>query len=339
MSESQISARARHPAKRLFLIAAKLGVTGVLAWYLLREVDLEKSGHHLAGFDAGWGILALLVVALLFFVAAARWLIYVRALHIPLNIGAAFRLLLIGQFFGQISPAGVSGDAMRVWLLARRGVAVGLGASSVVLERLTGLIAILILIAVLLPLTFSYVDESWERLAIVFLLAIAAAGITVIVGLSFVPRLITRWRAVAVISKLADVASEARRAGLMLKPALSVFLLSIFMHPLAVLAVYLLARGLGIEITPLACLALVPVVLLLSTLPISMAGWGVRENAMVTALAFAGVESSEALALSILFGLTLLTLSLGGAIMWLARGRSESRPRMRKESGTEAALQ
>lgn len=338
MSSAQISASSKYPVKRLLLIAAKLAVTGVLVWYLLGEVDLRKSGQHLAGFDVGWGALALLVVALLFLVAALRWHIYARALNISLGIGVAFRLYLIGQFFGQILPAGVGGDAVRVWLLARRGVAVGPSVSSVVLERLTGLLGILILIAVLLPLTFTYVDESWERLAIVLLLAIAAAGISAIVGLSFVPRLITKWRQVAMISKLADVASEARRAGLMPKPALSVLALSLFMHLLAVLTVYILAQGLDMEITPLACLALVPVVLLLSTLPISVAGWGVRENVMVAALAFAGAESSEALALSILFGLALLALSLVGAVVWLIQGRADSRRPMSNKKGSEAAL-
>ena len=339
MSSAQISASSKYSVKRLILIAAKLAVIGVLVWVLLREVDLQKSGQHLAGFDVGWGALALAVVALLLLVAALRWHIYARALNISLPIGTAYRLYLIGQFFGQILPAGVGGDAVRVWLLTRRGVAVGPGVSSVVLERLTGLLGILILIAVLLPLTFSYVDESWERWAIVLLLAIAAAGISVVIGLSFVPHLITKWRQVAVISKLADVADEARRAGLMLKPALSVLLLSLLMHLLAVLAVYILAQGLEMEITPVACLALVPVVLLLSTLPISVAGWGVRENVMVAALAFAGAESSEALALSVLFGLALLALSLLGGVIWLVQGRGELRPPIGDKNGTEAALQ
>jgi len=338
MSSAQISASSKYSVKRLFLIAAKLAVTGGLVWYLLGEVDLHKSGQHLADFDTGWGVLALFMVALLFLVAALRWHIYARALNISLSIGVAFRLYLIGQFFGQILPAGVGGDAVRVWLLARRGVAIGPGVSSVVLERLTGLLGILILIAVLLPLTFTYVDESWERFAIVLLLSIAAAGISVVVGLSFIPHLITRWRQVAMISKLADVASEARRAGLMPKPTLSVLALSLAMHLLAVLSIYLLAQGLNMEITLLACLALVPVVLLLSTMPISVAGWGVRENVMVAALAFAGAESSEALALSILFGLALLALSLVGAVMWLIRGRIDPRRPMSDKKSTEAAL-
>ena len=106
MSSAQITARSKYSVKRLFLIAAKLAVTGVLIWYLLREVDLQKSGEHLAGFDVGWGVLALAVVALLLLVAALRWHIYARALNISLSIGTAFRLYLIGQFFGQILPAG-----------------------------------------------------------------------------------------------------------------------------------------------------------------------------------------------------------------------------------------
>jgi hypothetical protein len=92
------------------------------------------------------------------------------------------------------------------------------------------------------------------------------------------------------------------------------------------------------EIAPLACLALVPVVLLLSTLPISVAGWGVRETVMVSALGFAGAESSEAFALSILFGLALLALSLVGAIMWLVQGRSQARRPLGDKKGSEAAL-
>ncbi len=110
MASAQISASSKYSVKRFVMIAAKLAVTGGLVWYLVREVDLDESGEHLAGFDAGLGIVALLVVALLFLIAALRWHIYAQALNISLNVGTAFRLYLIGQFFGQILPAGVGGD-------------------------------------------------------------------------------------------------------------------------------------------------------------------------------------------------------------------------------------
>lgn len=340
MASEQITASSKYSVKRLVMIAAKLAVTGVLIWYLLGKVDLAKSGEHLASFDVGWGLLTLLALASIFLIASVRWQIYARALKIPLGTSVAFRIYLISQFLGQALPAGIGNDAVRVWLLARRGNAVGPSASSVVLERLTGLIGNIILIAAMLPLTFTYIDDTSIRLIVILVVAICAVGISAIFGVSFLPRIIAKWRSVAIISRLADVASEARRTGFMLKPTATAFLLSLSMHLISVLAAYLIALGLDIELSAEACLALMPIVLLLSTLPISLAGWGVREGAAVTALGFAGVSSSEALALSILFGLSLLAVSLFGAIFWLFQKRGATLAQLSEDkTRNEAALQ
>lgn len=89
------------------------------------------------------------------------------------------------------------------------------------------------------------------------------------------------------------------------------------------LIVFVLTLGLNLDITFAECLLLFPPVLLIQTLPISVAGWGVREGAMVAFLALAGIDGDGALALSILYGLVLALTSLPGAIMWVAsRGRS-----------------
>ena len=60
-----------------------------------------------------------------------------------------------------------------------------------------------------------------------------------------------------------------------------------------------------------------PPVLLVMTLPISIAGWGVREQAMVAAFALVGVPGEGALALSIMFGLMGLITGLPGGVVWL----------------------
>ncbi len=52
-------------------------------------------------------------------------------------------------------------------------------------------------------------------------------------------------------------------------------------------------------------------------IPISFAGWGIREGAMVTLFAFAGVNADTALALSLAFGVALLAVSLPGCAWWL----------------------
>ena len=313
----------RSIARRLESILLKLAITGGLAWYLLSEIDLKKSSLYLSGFNVDWGLFALCILFFLFLTATVRWLIYAQALKIPLKIGTAFRIYLISQFFGQALPAGVGGDAVRVWLLTKKGFTLGPSASSVILERLTGLLGILILIAILLPLTFNYVTDQEARIGIGLILAIGIFGISIIIGLSFVPHLINKWHKFVLLSKFSEVAQEARKTGLILKTGLRVTMLSLIMHLLAVFAVYLLAQGIDVNLTLSAALALIPVVILLSTLPISLAGWGVREGTMIVALQYADIDSSKSLALSILFGLSLLAVSSLGGLLWLIKERKQ----------------
>ena len=70
----------------------------------------------------------------------------------------------------------------------------------------------------------------------------------------------------------------------------------------------------------LYCLVLIPPVVLVSTIPISIAGWGVREAAMITLLALVGVAEADAFVLSVLFGLLTFGLSLPGGIVWIIGG-------------------
>ena len=64
-------------------------------------------------------------------------------------------------------------------------------------------------------------------------------------------------------------------------------------------------------------MVLVPPVLLVTTLPISIAGWGVREGAMVGAMALIGVPQEGALVLSLILGLLSLIACLPGGVVWM----------------------
>jgi hypothetical protein len=63
---------------------------------------------------------------------------------------------------------------------------------------------------------------------------------------------------------------------------------------------------------------IVPPVTLLQLVPISLAGWGVREAALVVALGWFGVPAEAALAISVLVGLCLILVGLPGGLIWLA---------------------
>ena len=57
-------------------------------------------------------------------------------------------------------------------------------------------------------------------------------------------------------------------------------------------------------------------------LPISIAGWGIREGAMIIGLGFIGVGSENAFALSLLYGFLMLAISMPGGAIWIVSSKS-----------------
>ena len=94
--------------------------------------------------------------------------------------------------------------------------------------------------------------------------------------------------------------------------------LSLAAHMSIILALWCIGQSLALSLTLAGCLVMMPPILVMAILPISVGGWGVREGAMVVGLGVLGVPSDGALALSLLFGIANLILSVPGIVLWLA---------------------
>jgi hypothetical protein len=92
----------------------------------------------------------------------------------------------------------------------------------------------------------------------------------------------------------------------------------------------LIALSLGIDLSIVDGLAVLPAVILASALPISIAGWGVREGAMVVGLGLLAIDGSDAALVSIFFGLLLLGFGLLGGAVWLVT--RAPRPRLERNT-------
>jgi hypothetical protein len=78
----------------------------------------------------------------------------------------------------------------------------------------------------------------------------------------------------------------------------------------------------------------VPPIILISMIPISIAGWGVRENAMVAAFAYTGLPQSDGLVVSLLFGAAFFLVGAIGGAVWIAtaeRTRTWAAPALSRE--------
>ena len=304
---------------RLLKLLIKIVLSAGLIWYAFRNVDVAAAMTYLRGVPSSAVVAALAVLFVGFIIAALRLRLIFHLLGYGCTPVKALEVVLIGGFFSQTLVSFVGGDAMRIWRMVEARTPLGLAAKGVLFDRVAGFSGLIAIILFSLPRLLEVVSHPTMRAGLIVGLLVAIAAILALFFTGLMPVALRRWTVFQWIAELSQVAFAILRnkAALLILVALSVGI-----HLLNVLAMYLIARGLEIEVGIVTAVVLLPPVLLLSLLPISVAGWGVREGATVVALSLAGVPSYQSLALSICFGLCALAISLPGGVLWLvSRGK------------------
>jgi uncharacterized membrane protein YbhN (UPF0104 family) len=185
--------------------------------------------------------------------------------------------------------------------------------NSVVLDRVLGLTSLMLLAALAQPLFYERVESTAARLSFSAVFVVAVSGIFALLLIGYLPLWVRRWK---LVSGLVDMSHAARKVFVTPSVLLPVTVLSVLGHLISVTIVYLLAGSLNLGVSFLDCLVMVPSVLLLATVPVSVAGWGVREGAMVATFGLLGVPAGGAAAASVLFGMGMVITALPGGLFW-----------------------
>ncbi|OIQ92518.1 hypothetical protein GALL_255100 [mine drainage metagenome] len=300
--------------KRWASLALKLALTAAAIWYLSRKVDLGAALGVCRGVHPGWLLAAMLLQGVQMLVCGGRWSLVLRAARLAMPVFQATRLYMIGLFFGQVLPGAVGGDAIRVWKAHQNGLPLSASINSVLLERVLTVFGLLLLATLTLPLLAARVGHSP---ALWMFPGLTLAGLLGMLLLTVLDRLPARLAHLRLVRGFMALAVDSRR--LFFSPARlgTILAVTLFGHVNLTLVVWAMAQGLGAPLSVMDCLALVPPVVLVTILPISISGWGVRENMMVLMLGSVGVGHEQATALSLLFGISGMAISLLGGLFWL----------------------
>ncbi|MGH6975949.1 MAG: lysylphosphatidylglycerol synthase transmembrane domain-containing protein [Stellaceae bacterium] len=299
---------------------AKLAVSALLIWLAFRGWNSAGVFHQILTVNP-WALAAALVcVGALIPLLVVRWGAILTALGRRCRFRVLFPISMTSTFFGQTLPSTTGGDVMRVWLAYRAGLSGRLAFSSTVIDRVIGVLVNLLFVTAGLPWLAQHVSNAVIWRAMLATLALAYAAIVVAMFLDLVPLPLRRLKPVATI---ADLASDLRLVLLDPIKAMAPLAYSVINQIGTIVVVFILAKGLGIGVSVWLLTLIVPLSTLVQAVPISIAGWGIRENFYVLAFGQIGVPSPDALALSVLYGAVILVSSLPGGIIWLARRQAK----------------
>ena len=279
-----------------------------------------------------WLGLAAIAFIMVITFGAFRWHWLVNSQNLSLTLGQAMRLTWIGIFFNNFVPGQTGGDLIKAYYIAKNSPQKRLVAVlTVIADRLIGLSALIIVSLITVTVFF----ERFSQIAILLWLGLLIGLIGCIV---FFNRSIRRKLGLnKLIKKLPTKISnlvyeldaairnyQSHKDGVILW-----WLLSIANHVINMLGIYALSRAINMGVPAVEFFALVPVIFIVSAIPIAPNGWGIGEVLFGNLFGQYGsiylpdsanaqqIMNTRGVALSILFRLLSMCISLVGGLLLL----------------------
>jgi hypothetical protein len=278
--------------KNLWLTLLRVGITVFFIFYITKKVNLTTQYFHMFSYGAVIGAISLLFVS--FYLSVVRWQKICGMLNMRLKTSTATELCFLGVFFNQFLPTSFGGDIVRFAKLRNQFGAKTVGAS-VIFDRLSTLVVILAHILLVFLLINMHVDSNFSI-------------VTIFVGLSlpvawFLKFLIQRF--FAVNFKVSEVFLLIFYSYLSFLALVAAFSLLMFSLGAAVSG----AGGNHIEMLHF------PLSLILSALPVSLGGWGLREAYLMTA--GNSLNGGALVSVSVMYGLLGIVVAVPGIYYFL----------------------
>jgi uncharacterized protein (TIRG00374 family) len=302
-----------------------LAGTIVLLTILVFRVNVTKVGSAIAQFSTLTWITNICLYVAAWTLATVKWHTLVRTAPLSLLL----RLNFIGQYYSTLLPGQLAGEAVKAYRLGRGDAEAERLAASVIIDRITGLLALVIVALVGVIFTRTYVDRPviWFLIILSFVLS---GGIF---SLNIGPWLRVLRSTAARLGRFrgrADRLLDAWRA-YGTEPQLLLFAVALgICFQLSAIAMNMIfARELGVTLAFADWCWLFGIVSLVSMLPLTIGGLGLREGSFVGTLGLVGVAPEKALAISLgVFGLILMGAAIGGVFEFSGRG-APKRPKDR----------
>ncbi|WP_434672494.1 lysylphosphatidylglycerol synthase transmembrane domain-containing protein [Pseudomonas sp. R1-15] len=286
------------------LMFIKFFIALLISLFLIKTFNLDlaaltgeiKASHYLA-------LAVAIPLTLSSFFSVSRWQVFLRLNSINETLTSLWKISLTSQFQGLIFPSSQGGDAFRMFHIERRHPDKrGKAGSTVIIERMIGLLVLCILTLSALP--FLPASGNYVLLTtIVGIITSLAVGVQLLLTSKKIhalySNLITKNSVIASVMRYIEKL-HASTASFPYRKALSSSLPYIFCYQISlIMVVYLVFRAFGYDIPFAQHFALYPVIAILTMVPITIGGFGVREGFFVYFYGLLDVPANIAVGASI----------------------------------------
>ncbi len=307
--------------KKILSFGVRAAVTAAAFWLIFRKVDLSSFRETITGADPRWLLISFLLFAGTQFGCILRWR-FLAPSHPKLTLPFLAESYLVGNFFSAFLPTTVGGDVMRSYDLIKVTGQWREPLASVLMDRLIGITGLMILAA-----------AAWAAFPPVRQDPVMAAGFlwlcgVVITAFGFLgSRRVLHWslkpfgkiglgQLQSHAKQFQETLREYRHRPKILAVALGISFINQALWIVSTVAI-MTALKLGIPVFYL--FLIIPIVALVSQLPISLNGWGLREGTTVLLLQRVGIEPHAGLSLALIGSAMQMLPGVIGGFLFLGR--------------------
>lgn len=307
--------------KKIVVLYGQVVLSFALVLYLISVLDWERIKRVLPQLSleyAGHAFLLLFLAALL---SAVRWDVLLKRLKVRQRLLDSWRYYMISMFYGVMLPGIIGSDVVRLGLsIKHHGISMkGVLTASILFDHICGFIALLAIFAVMASFVPVILGNEGFLGSTAYILPLAS-----ILGFALILVLLKKapdgWFAEKEDRQgwLQSLRSLIKRFRELSTATLALLLaLSFLVYLLDIVGSYYLSRALHLDVPFHFFLIIIPITYVVTALPISLGGLGVREGVLTFFLVKVGVIASDAVLLAFLIYLTWLAVALIGGIVQL----------------------
>ncbi len=290
--------------KKFLKILLKALVSSFFLYLVFSKISISNFVKEIRVINIKMLTLATLLYLSTMLFSTIRWSYFVKTKKTFMEL---FELYMIGTFFNLFMPGTVGGDVIKAYYLYKEENRKTEPLVSVFMERYMGLCALFSIASIGFIFGYEYVKDT--NIPSLFCLVLGLFVIGTLFVLYFPYE--------KFYSKLERARLTIRSYFKDIKTVLVTYCLSLIVQGIGVGVVYILGKGLAIDLDLKYFLIFIPLITVISMVPVSFSGFGVREYSFFYFFGKFGVSEEKAVGLSLMWFFTMIITGIIGMFFYL----------------------